>query len=120
MKYLTYPVVYLEESDFNEDGTLKNIPKSKPVFILLQSLNCYHCSLAKPAFQELCKKNPDIICATIQMDLIKTQSFANIIDKIYPNLIGYPSYVLLFNDNKMVYDGDRTVQDMDNFLINVI
>jgi thiol-disulfide isomerase/thioredoxin len=120
MKYLPYPVFYLEESDFDDQGNFITIP-NKPIFILFQSLRCYHCTHAKPAFLEFSKKNPDILCATIQMDSDKiTPAFIKKINLIYPDLIGFPSYVLLYNGKKIVYDGDRTVLDMDNFMSSVI
>lgn len=120
MKYLPYPVFYLDESDFDDDGNFMSMP-NKPIFILFQSLRCYHCTQAKPAFYEFCQKNPDILCATIQMDSDKvTPSFIKKINILYPDLIGFPSYLLIHKGKKIVYDGDRTVLDMDNFMRNVI
>jgi hypothetical protein len=49
-----------------------------------------------------------------------TPAFIKKINLIYPDLIGFPSYVLLYNGKKIVYDGDRTVLDMDNFMSSVI
>ncbi len=120
MKFIPYPVFYLEESDFDDNGNFISVA-NKPIFILFQSLRCYHCTLAKPAFLEFSQKNPDILCGTIQMDSDKiTSTFMKKINLIYPDLIGFPSYVLLHNGKKTVYDGDRTLLDMDNFVSNII
>ena len=117
MKYLTKPIVYLEDSDFDSKGNLTQVDPSRPVFILLQSLKCYHCTNAKPAFQEFAEKNPSILCATIQIDSPQmTPEFLNKIDShIYPNLVGFPSYIAYFNGRKTVYNGDRSVQNMEQF-----
>lgn len=121
MKYLSRPVFYLEESDFDAEGNLTTIPSNKPVFILIQSLGCYHCTQSKPAYHQFAKENPHILCGTIQMDSDKmTQEFVNKIKLIYPNLIGFPSYILHFNGNKIVYDGDRSVEDMRRFISEIL
>ena len=121
MKYLTHPVFYLEETDFDDTGKLTTIPANKPVLILLQSLRCYHCTEAKPAFLKFSQKNPDILCGTIQMDSEKmTKEFAKKINYIYPDLIGFPSYILYYNGKKIVYDGNRTVEDIENFVNGVL
>ena len=118
MKYLTHPVFYLEESDFDSLGNLVTIPSNnKPVFILIQSLGCYHCTQSKPAYHQFAKQNPDILFGTIQMDSDKmTREFIEKINFIYPDLIGFPSYILHFNGKKIPYDGDRTVEDLQRFI----
>lgn len=121
MKYLTYPVFYLEDSDFDDSGNLITIPADKTVFILFQSLRCYHCTEAKPAFLKFSQKNPDIMCGTIQADSEKmTKNFAGKINYIYPDLVGFPSYILYHKGKKVIYDGDRTVEDMEKFVNNVL
>jgi hypothetical protein len=115
MKYLTRPVVYLENEDFDDDGNI--LDKSKPVFILLQSTNCGHCTHAKPTFHDFAVKNPHILCATIQMDSPNiTREFHQKMDKIYPGLWGFPSYILHWNGIKEKYEGDRSYDDIDRFI----
>jgi thiol-disulfide isomerase/thioredoxin len=115
MQYLTKPVVYFEDSDFDSKGNFSQ--PNKPVFILLQSLKCYHCTNAKPAFQEFAERNPNILCGTIQIDSPQmTPEFLQKIDSsIYPNLVGFPSYIAYHNGKKTVYNGDRSVKSMEQF-----
>jgi thiol-disulfide isomerase/thioredoxin len=122
MHYLTRPVFYLEDSDFDAQGNLVGIPPGKPVFILLQSLQCYHCTKSKPAFQEFANKHKDyVMCGTIQIDSPKmTPELIKKIPNIYPNLKGFPSYILYFNGKKIVYDGNRSLQDMEAFISHVL
>lgn len=115
MKYLTRPVVYLENSDFDIDGN--TIEKSKPVFIMIQSTGCGHCNYSKPTFHEFAVKNPNILCATIQMDHPSmTKEFHEKIDKIYPDLWGFPSYILHWNEKKVKYEGNRSLNDITSFI----
>lgn len=122
MHYLTRPVFYLEDSDFDAQGNLVSIPSNKPVFILLQSLQCYHCTNSKPAFHEFAKKHQNyVLCATIQIDSPKmTPELLKKIPLIYPDLVGFPSYILYFNGKKIKYDGNRSLQDMEAFIRRVI
>ena len=122
MLYLTRPVFYFEDSDFNEVGNLVNIPANTPVFILIQSMKCYHCTKSKPAFQEFAEKNVGkILCGTIQIDSPKmTPEFQNKIQYIYPSLVGFPSYILYYNGKKIVYDGDRSLKNMERFINEVV
>lgn len=115
MKYLTRPVVYLENSDFDGEGNI--LDKSKPVFIMIQSTGCGHCNHAKPVFHEFAVKNPHILCATIQMDHPSmSRDFHEKIDKIYPGLWGFPSYILHWNGRKVKYEGDRSYDDIKSFI----
>jgi thiol-disulfide isomerase/thioredoxin len=118
MQFLTRPVFYFEEDDFDEKGNITKIHNSKPVFILIQSLKCYHCTKSKPAFQEFAERNKNkVMCGTIQMDSPKmTPEFINKLKYIYPDLVGFPSYILYSNGKKIVYDGERTVKDMEKFI----
>jgi thiol-disulfide isomerase/thioredoxin len=122
MQYLTRPIFYLEDSDFDSKGNLITTPLNKPVFILLQSMQCYHCTKSKPAFQEFANKHKDyVMCGTIQMDSSKiTPEFINKIQFIYPDLVGFPSYILYINGKKIVYDGNRSLEDMEKFISRVI
>ena len=121
MLYFTRPVVYFEESDFDENGQLIDL-SDQIVFILLQSLKCYHCTNAKPAFQKFAEKyDGKIICGTIQIDSPRmTPSFLKKVESIYPNLVGFPSYILYNKGKKIIYDGDRSVDNMERFMNEVI
>jgi hypothetical protein len=119
MDYLTRPVAYLDGTDFDDEGNLINpqIP-DLPVFIMFQANFCGYCKLAKPAFQEFAVRNQDkIFVATIQADseipevgLLKSK-----IKKIYPSLTGFPSYLVCYKGQKIVYSGGRKLEDLQKF-----
>ena len=122
MQFLTRPVFYMEDGDFDEKGNTTTINPNTPLFILLQSSRCYHCTESKPAFQALAVKYKDSIkCGTIQIDSPRTTpAFVKKMQYIYPDLVGFPSYILYFKGKKIVYDGNRTVQDMETFINRTI
>lgn len=121
MEYMIKPVAYLDSSDFDDEGNIinKNIPHNdKPVFIMLQANFCGYCRMAKPDFQKFAENNVDkFFCASIQADsneqLVK--DLQPKMNKIYPNLFGFPSYIVYFKGKKIVYEGGRKVQDLQTF-----
>lgn len=119
MDYLTKPVAYLDTNDFDDNGNIINpmIPKDKPVFIMLQGNFCGFCKMAKPDFQKFAENTELFFCATIQADS-KNPDVINLqpkMDKIYPNLVGFPSYIILYQDKKIIYSGGRSYNDLKNF-----
>ncbi len=119
MDYLTRPVAYLDSTDFDDEGNLINsqIP-DLPVFIMFQANFCGYCKLAKPAFQEFAVRNQDkIFVATIQADseIPEVQQLRTKVQKIYPNLIGFPSYLVCYRGKKIVYSGGRKLEDLQKF-----
>ncbi len=121
MEYMTKPVAYLDSSDFDDEGNIinKDIPQNdKPVFIMIQANFCGYCRIAKPDFQKFCENNVDkFFCASIQADsneqLVK--DLQPKIGKIYPNLMGFPSYMLYYKGKKIFYEGGRQLQDLQAF-----
>ncbi|MGL4813959.1 MAG: hypothetical protein ACRC39_01635 [Enterobacter sp.] len=117
------PIGYLEYNDFNTDGDLKlNLPSFKipGIFIMIQGSYCGACTRAKPSFQQLANQGL-VQCMTIQLDGERQteRDVGKILNKIYPNMKGVPSYVYYKNSNtKIFYDGDRTVDDMKKFIYN--
>ena len=98
MKYLTTPVIYLKNEDFDKTGQLINpsIPKDKPVIIMIQANYCGYCTMAKPDFQKFASKsNGKYVCATIQGDGDK--KLYKKLKKIYPQFQYYPSYIAYKN-----------------------
>ena len=98
MSNLVRPIAYLQDSDFDSKGNLVNpdIPKNKPVVIMIQASFCGHCVTAKPAFQEFANKNSGkVFCATIQGDGKEKgeDELAKRLDVICPDFKGFPSYV---------------------------
>lgn len=118
---LEYPVYYLEKSDFNNNGNIinNNIPKDKPVFIMLQANWCPHCTHAKPDYQEFANRNQDkVFISTIQVDGKRPdeQNIKNLIHNIYPNFQGYPSYIVYYKGNRIPFEDGRTLSHLENFL----
>ena len=111
------PIGYLEYSDFSSNGDLL-LAKTRPVFIMIQGSYCEACSKAKSAFQELANQNK-IICMTIQIDGVRQseRDISKILDKIYPNLKGVPSYILYKDQrNRIPYTGGRSLKEMEDFV----
>ena len=118
---LTRPVAYLEIDDFNADGKLINpdIPKGKPVVIMLQAGWCPHCVSAKPAFQEFANKNKGkVFCVTIQSDGERQseKDLGKIVEKVYPGFRGFPSYMGYKNGKPYYHNGGRTAEDLEKFV----
>ena len=119
MDYLTRPVVYLDSNDFDDDGNIVNpdIPKDKPIFIMIQAIFCGFCKMAKPDFQKFAEKNPNFFVATIQADSKNpnVMNFQNKIKKIYPDLVGFPSYLIYDQGKRIIYNGGRSYIDLQTF-----
>lgn len=119
MDYLTRPVAYLDGNDFDDEGNIINpdIPKDKPVFMMFQANFCGFCKIAKPDFQQFAEKNPNFFVATIQSDsnVPEVSKLKNKINKIYPNLIGFPSYLIYAKGKRIIYNGGRSYKDLQTF-----
>jgi thiol-disulfide isomerase/thioredoxin len=117
MGNLIYPIAYLEKSDFSESGDLLGSFNNKPSFIMIQGSYCNACNLVKPTFQQLANEG-FIQCLTIQLDGERQteKDIANIIDVIYPELSGIPSFILYINKQRIPYQGSRTYEDMKRFI----
>lgn len=102
---------YLENQDFTPDGHLQpRIHGNQPVFVMIQAKQCGHCTDAKPAFAKLAKifENKGIVkIMTILADGERKseQDLLARIRTIYPDIIGYPAYMLFLpNGRKFGYD----------------
>ena len=120
MDYLTNPVAYLDANDFDDSGNLVNtsIPTDKPVFIMIQANFCGYCKMAKPDFQTFAQNNKNtFFCATIQADSQNpnVQELRNKMNSIYPNLPGFPSYIIFFKGKRIIYSMGRTLVDLQAF-----
>lgn len=118
------PIAYLENSDFDSEGNLVNpqIPKNKPVVIMIQSSWCGHCRNAKPAFQEFANKSyPNVFCATIQADGEREseKQLGKRLKVIKPGFLGFPDYVLYKNGKRVdVNIQGRSVSALEQFAKN--
>jgi thiol-disulfide isomerase/thioredoxin len=115
-----YPVLYLERSDFTDNGSIKSeLLDNKPALVMIQAGFCGHCTHAKPAFQELANAG-DINCMTVQTDGERQseRDIAPILNKIYPGFTGFPSYLLITPDGKRIAynDGDRSEAALRSFV----
>jgi len=88
---------------------------------MIQGSYCGACRSAKPAFQQLANEGL-IQCMTIQMDGERQseKDIESIINSIYPNLSGVPSYLLYVNGRRIPYNGNRSVADMRQFVTKYI
>ena len=120
MDYLTKPISYLDINDFDDNGNIINpmiLIGNKPIFIMLQANFCGFCKMAKPDFQKFAESTKRFFCATIQADS-KNPDVVNLqpkMDKIYPNLVGFPSYIIFYQDKKIIYSGGRSFNDFQKF-----
>ena len=122
MEYLTPPVAYLDSSDFDEEGNLINsqiLSTNQPVFVMIQAVFCGHCTRAKPWFQEFAEKNiGKVICCSIQgdSDMKSVKDLLGRLNKICPDFVGFPSYVVFNKGEKIRYKGGRKTEDLEEFL----
>ena len=121
MSYLYKPVAYLVADDFDTNGKLTNpeIPKDKPVLVMVQSNWCHFCTLSKPEFQQLAYEKPDVFCATIQADGDQKgeKELGAKISKMIPNFKGFPTFVGYKNGELVdVYEGPREKDSLYQFI----
>jgi len=122
MEYLNKPVAYLVDSDFDSNGNLSNpeIPKNKPVLLMIQAAFCGHCTTAKPAYQEFANKNGGkVFVATIQADgkeKGEEDGIGKRIEKLDPSFQGFPHYMLYWKGKRYSHDGGRSVADLEQFV----
>jgi thiol-disulfide isomerase/thioredoxin len=120
MLYLTEPIVYLVNKDFDTNGNLINPRlKDKKVIIMIQAAFCGHCTNAKPAYQEFGDKNQNkFIIATIQGDgtQLGEKELNQMLKKIDPQFRGFPAYVGYKNGVYVkTHNGGRSAQDLQMF-----
>lgn len=122
MSYLNHPIAYLVDSDLDQEGNLINpdIPKDKPVIIMIQANFCGHCTKAKPEFQKFAEKNKGkVFAATIQGDGKEKgePELSKRLSNIFPDFRGFPEYVK-YNNGKFegTHDGGRSVEDLEKFI----
>ena len=113
-KHLYKPVAYLEDHDFDEEGTLiaQNIPSGIPVVIMLQVSWCPHCTSAKLEFQRFADATVGkVFCATIQIDGDRQseKTLGERVKTLKPTLRGFPDYLLYKNGVKI----GREIQGRD-------
>lgn len=115
------PVGYLEKQDFTADGNLVQGLRGIPIFVMIQSRRCPHCQTAKPAFQQLADSNI-VKCMTIQVDGDRPseRALGQMIRENYPEVLGYPSFMMYAKGQRMFYDGPRDFNSMKAFVSNFV
>lgn len=115
----TPPVAYLLRSDFTSDGNLVASLARKPVFVMIQTNGCGHCVRAKPAFQQLANEGA-VTAMTIDGGSSNPaeKPLKDMLDVIYPNFRGFPSYMMFVNGKRIPYTGDRSLASMRQFVAN--
>lgn len=124
--YFSKPIVYLEDSDFDENGKLINpsIPKDKPVIIMIYSSQCGHCIAAHPAFQQFADKysggeSGKVFVAAIQADgkYPEETALSKRLKVIDPAFRGFPDYVKYLG-GKMIDNNPpgRSVQELASWI----
>ena len=118
---LKHPIGYLERTDFTESGNLQGGLNNKPVLIMIQSESCGHCQTAKPAFQSLGDEGI-VSCMTIQPDGERQseRDIKPILNNIYPNFRGFPSYILYVKGQRIPYEGGRSASELREFVLQHI
>lgn len=107
-------IPYLEDSDINDDGTLKPIvTKGKPVLIMIQGNFCGYCTKAKPEFQKL-RDVSDFTIATVQIDAGETDKKANAKLSKVASSQGVPAYACFNSSGKFVkmHNGGRDADSL--------
>lgn len=110
-KYLKYKSKYIKlkkKLNFNMSGGGNN-----KTLILIKAEWCGHCQRFKSVWDELPKHLPNIVFKILDSDENKTE-----IDKY--NIKGYPTLILKINDKNIVYEGERTIEKIKEFVEKTI
>jgi len=110
-------VIYLENSDFNDDLTLKsNVHKNKPSVVMIQRQSCSYCTQAKPAFKNLSDKSNGFNVYSIQLEL--EPELINRLRPLDPNMAGVPAYWGFNRQGKYVktHSGGRDENSLLEFI----
>jgi thiol-disulfide isomerase/thioredoxin len=110
------PVLYLENSDINPDGTLKKyVGNGKPVIIMAKASYCRYCIIAEPSFQKFSDSQNKVVAAVIKIDGEESEKKASTFLKLWDNRYsGIPSYFMFSSDGtfKGVHKAGRSTEDL--------
>jgi hypothetical protein len=117
-------VIYLEDSDFvNADGAPAISPEftqGRPCLVLLQSMSCYHCDNARPAYNELAGQNLNVRICTVQMPGHELSIGPELAQALMSTAQaqGVPCYMLFDGNGRFVnvYSGGRDVNSLMGFV----
>jgi thiol-disulfide isomerase/thioredoxin len=109
-------LLYLTNDMYTKGGDLSG-PRTQYTFVMIQSAHCGYCQLAKPMFKQLANHlagHESVTIATVQADA-EPELYQLLTKKL--KLRGVPAY-FLYKGKKVIgeYNGDRSVNDMVEFL----
>jgi thiol-disulfide isomerase/thioredoxin len=112
-------IVFLEDTDFNDDGSFKYSQRGQPMLLMVFGTFCGHCKDTAPIFAQLYNRYKNtLICAAIQVDGGSSeQGAARLLQRtVAPQLSGIPAFLLYENSQfKALYNGPRTVDSLSEF-----
>jgi thiol-disulfide isomerase/thioredoxin len=112
MTDLAPPIIYLESTDFDNNGNLKK-KLNLPAVVMIQANYCGHCTQAKPAFQSFAdESNKKVLCFAIEAD-VKQDSWKKLLNLIKPSFQGFPDYLYVGNKSKNIKG--RSVDNLKDF-----
>ena len=122
---LFYGILHLEDHDFNDDGTLKQLPKphgKKPVVVMTFATWCGPCKMTKPEYKKLKemvdKNGNDVVVACINGSgkgtLPSEQKLMERIRDIFPNFRGFPHIAVFDSNGKLAetHEGPRKAENI--------
>ena len=110
-------LAYLGYMVFNRYYGSAEFFSDKPKFYFFNVEWCGHCKTTKPKWEELVKNVDGVVNGKpVELVSVNAEDEANAgLVKQY-NVQGYPTLVLQKGEEKVEYSGDRSTEDMHNFL----
>ena len=118
------PIAFMQVTDFDDNGNVINpdIPKDKPMIIMIQASWCGHCTNSKPAYQSFANNSKDtVFCATIAADGNEQgeKELAQKFSKGMKGILvrGFPTYIGVKKNGDMVENKiGRDEQSLQKFV----
>ncbi len=112
-------VAYLESEDIHPTKKLKSyVTQGKPVVLMAQGSHCGHCTIAKPAFENLSSQEKRVVFASIEIDGEPSErQAAKYITVWDPDFVGVPHYLGFDKGGKFVkvHKGGRDIRSLKTF-----
>lgn len=119
MSHFGSNVMYLEDEDIEQDGSLAFSTNGKPACIMVQGSFCGYCTQMKPTFSQFASAFGDrIFIGTIQIDGNPSEkSLAKRLSTFIPDYRGVPIVVGYDSNGKFVkvHDGERSFEALSSF-----
>jgi thiol-disulfide isomerase/thioredoxin len=117
---LKSPVIYLEDSDF--DNKFKpRFKMSRPMVVMVQGSFCGHCTDAKPAFQKCANIDNNVNWATIQVDGETSSGLGKSLRSLLSNYNGVPHYFAINESGNIIeHSGGRSSDELLAFSNSLI